>query len=938
VSGSDDAWMLDLFREEAGTQLAALSDGLMALEAATLQRPVLETLMRAAHSMKGAARIAGLEPLVKLTHAIEDIFVAALAGQCDVDATAIDLLLGMVDFLVEVSNDPASLDGHGKQLPALLAQLQALRSGRLQSASAATTEVPKPDPSASAPPNASSRVTPGAPTAPIDIADLSLLELFREEADGQLTALTDGLMALESASNPRVVLETLMRAAHSLKGAARIIGLDSLVKLTHATEDLFVAALADKIRIDSAAVDVLLGIVDHIADVASGDLARTTARAQQLPDTLQSLAALRAGQLPVSVTAASATSSAAAGAAAPSAEAETSNPSMSVGTAARPSTAVPARSIRMTAATLERLTVLAAEAVLEAERFELMMEQARLGRGPLRNLQSALGRLRDVLGAGSIATPSEQAAAQRQLQAAQASFDALRALQSGRDDALEAYARRMSALARKLSRESLASRMLPFGTLLRGFPRLVRDVSRDLGKQCRLEIHGEKTLIDREILEQLDAPLNHLVRNGLDHGLEMPSSRLAAGKPAEGRLEIAAAHRFGRLQVTVRDDGLGIDIERLRRKIVERSLESQDTASRLSAEELHEFLFLPGFSTASQVTELSGRGVGLDAVRTQVKEAGGNVILASTPGLGTSFTLELPVTRALTRALVVLVGEDRYALAVVEVERALRIEHSALQDLQGRPGFAYEGATVPLVSAADLLEVPGGEQPAGAPCVVLLRTGDQRIGVAVDAFDGERSFVVRPLDGRLGKVAHVAAASTDEHGHVVLILDAAEVARTAAARALAGLKESTATTPAAPTLFDDAAASTKQAPRKRILVVDDSVTIRQARRQVLEAQGYAVDAAVDGMEGWSALRLGSYDLVLSDLDMPRMNGVELVRRIRADARLAALPVVIVSYRDREEDRRQGLEAGANHYLTKGGLQDAALFEVIGRLIGPQAPP
>ena len=924
MSGSDDAWMLELFREEAATQLAALSDGLMALEAATQRRPVLDTLMRAAHSMKGAARIAGLDPLVKLTHAMEDLFVAALAEQCEVDSTGIDLLLGMVDFLVEVAKEPQSLGERSAQLPGMLAQLQALRAGTLKAA-APTAPVAPAAPSVTSASSVSPAPGAGAaPPAPVDIADLSMLELFGEEAQTQLAALTDGLMALESAPEPHVVLETLMRAAHSLKGAARIIGLDSLVKLTHATEDLFVAALADAVRIDSAAVDVLLGIVDHIADVASADPARVAARAQQLPDTLQRLAALRAGQVP-------APAAAAAGPAAPPA-APADRPAPAEGA---PAATASARSIRMTAATLERLTGLAAESVLEAERLELLMEQAQLGRGPLRELQSSLSRLREALGAGSTNAQDALTAAHRHLDAALTSFDALRTLQSGLDEDFEAYARRMNALARKLSRESLASRMLPFGTLLRGFPRLVRDVCRDLGKQCRLEIRGEKTLIDREILEQLDAPLNHMVRNGLDHGLEMPQQRLAAGKPAEGRLEIAATHRFGRLQVTVRDDGRGIDTERLRSKVIERGLETPEMAARLSPEELREFLFLPGFSTASQVTELSGRGVGLDAVRTQIKEAGGSVILASEPGAGSTFTLELPVTRALTRALVALVGGDRYALAVVEIERALSVERSALGQAQGRPVFVHEGGTVPLVAAAEVLEVPGDEQTADTMCAVLLRAGDQRVGLVVDGFDGERSFVVRPLDARLGEVAHVAAASTDEQGRVVLILDVAEVARSAAARVSADLPA--AGLRATPSSAADAAGSSR-ASRKRILVVDDSVTIRQARRQTLEARGYAVDVAVDGMEGWSAVRLGAYDLVLSDVDMPRMNGIELVRRIRAEARLAGLPVVIVSYKDREEDRRQGLEAGANHYLTKGGLQDTALFEVVARLIGEAVPP
>lgn len=927
-SGNDE--LMDLFREEAVIHLAAMTDSLVALESAADRRSVLNDLMRAAHSMKGAARIVGLDPLVKLAHAVEDLFVASLRDEFVVDAPAVDVFLEIVDFLTAVSADPEVLRARTGEVPSLLERLEVLRRGEV--ASPAT-------PAAPVAPQAPMSVPAPAATEtalPSSLADMSLLELFREEAGSQLAALTDGLMALESTAQPRVVLEVLMRSAHSLKGAARIVGIDPLVKLTHVTEDLFVAALADTVAIGPGTIDILLGVVDHITDVASGDEQRVAKRLAELPELLQILTGLRAGgQPPVR-------SAPVASLPAPTAEAitaavgrtaiPTTAPAAEVAQAASPAvpgkggaqkpSAAPSRSVRMTTESLERLTSLAAESVVESERLEMLVDDARDLHDVQRDLQSVLFALREGLeGGGSSAV--DAVAVRAGVEAALATFASLQERRAARETALEDYSRRSAMLARKLSRESVASRMMPFESILRGFPRLVRDVCRELGKRCRLEIRGEATLIDREVLEQLDAPLNHMVRNALDHGLEMPDVRAAAGKPAEGRLEIEAFHRAGRLQVIVRDDGRGINPENLRRSIVERGLESQENASVLSAAELYEFLFLPGFSTAKQVTELSGRGVGLDAVRTQIQGAGGSVILRSTPGAGTSFNLELPVTRSVTRALVVLIGGERYALPIANVERALVVESESLESIEGRRYFMHEGTSVALVPATEILDLPDPSHPPGKGLrVLLLMEGERRYGLVVDSFEGERSFVVRRLDQRFGEVPDVAAISTDERGGVVLILDVAELVRSMDALITGGR------------LLRVAGASAEATVRrKRILVVDDSLTVRQAEKQMLENQGYTVDVAVDGVEGWSAVRLTRYDLVVSDVDMPRMNGIELVKRIRADQRLQGLPVVIVSYKDREEDRIRGLEAGATHYLAKAGFQDSTLVTVVRDLIG-----
>lgn len=750
-----------------------------------------------------------------------------------------------------------------------------------------------------------------------DLSDFSLLELFREEAETQLATLASGLVALESATDPKPVLDELMRAAHSIKGAARIVGIDQLVKLAHAGEDLFVAVQRGTLTLDAGAIDVLLRSVDAIAAVARGESVPDT----EIDTLLAQLARVRAGEaLPAAANAAPPP---------PDAPASTAIDTEPEPDPVPPEPQAPASdgtprpradtSIRMTAEAIERLTALAAESVVESGRLEQLVERF----GEARAQQDTLARQLDALHVMLDRQATREQIADA-LAATTRQFERCRQLLDARDQQLEHYSRRTTALANRLSRETLASRMRPFGSILRGYPRLVRDLARDLGKRCRLELRGESTRVDREILDLLDAPLNHLVRNAMDHGLEPEQVRAACGKPPEGHLTLNAYHHSGRLRVVVSDDGRGIDTAALRDTVVARRLATQEAATALPEAELLEFLFLPGFSTAARVTELSGRGVGLDAVRTMIQQAGGSIAIRTTKGTGTEFDIELPVTRAVLRTLVVDIGGARHALPLARLEHVLMLEAGAVRTVEGRPCFAWRGEDVALVHASVILESTATAGFADRFGVAVLRDGNHVWGLVVDGFHGEQRLVVRPLDPRFGHVPDVAAISTDETGAIVFILDVDALLRSIDALISGGR------------LLRPLARSAQSAKRQaqRILVVDDSLTVRQAQRQLLQNAGYAVDVAVDGVEGWSAVRLVDYDLVVSDVDMPRLNGIELVRRIRADGTRSHLPIVIVSYKDRDEDRLAGLEAGANHFIAKRDFHDNELLQVVHDLIGP----
>jgi two-component system sensor histidine kinase and response regulator WspE len=483
------------------------------------------------------------------------------------------------------------------------------------------------------------------------------------------------------------------------------------------------------------------------------------------------------------------------------------------------------------------------------------------------------------------------------------------------------HAARAEELNTRLYREVIASRMRPFSDGLHGLARTVRDMARSLGKQARLEVVGESTDVDRDVLEKLESPLSHLIRNAVDHGLEPTDERTAAGKPPGGTVRVEARHRAGMLSVTISDDGRGVDLDKLRKKVGERGLSSPELVQRMNEAELLEFLFLPGFSTAGNVTEYSGRGVGLDVVQDAVRRVGGSVRISTRASEGTSFHLQLPITLSVIRAVVVEVGGEPYAFPHTRIDRLLRVPRESVHSLEHRQFVAVDRQNVGLVLAGQLLDVPADPPKNNDMPVVLLSDVSGIYGLVVDAFRGEQDLVVRPLDPRLGKVPNLSAAAVLDDGEPVLLLDVEDLVRSMDTFIQTGALRRCE--------VRDIGAVRK----KRVLVVDDSITVREVERQLLLHQGYEVTVAVDGMDGWNQVRGGKFDLVVSDVDMPRMSGLQLVQAIRADDRLKHLPVVIVSYKEREEDRLRGLEVGANHYLTKSSFHDNRFVQAVQDLIG-----
>ncbi len=756
----------------------------------------------------------------------------------------------------------------------------------------------------------------------------SMLELFKLEAEAHCAALNEGLLALEKTPGDRAVVEPLMRAAHSIKGAARIVGLDVIVSLAHAMEECFLAAKDGREVLTSARVDQLLQAVDVLGEVralAEPDLAAWT---QAHAGRLAALAAQLKSPPPA------ASSPAAPPAPTAPAPHAAHPPDAPTSPAAPAAPATIPGSVRVAASVLNRMLFLAGESTVEAARLQSLRTLLAGLKARERTLDTTVQTLREHLRSERGGRPGAfERGHDRESERSRASFEALAAAAAGVQAALgdqsalfdEAF-RRLEELSGNLYTEVLRSRMRPFSEGVSMFPRMVRDIARQLGKNVELRIQGEAVEVDRETLQKLESPLTHMIRNSLDHGVETPAERSAAGKPPAATITLSARHQSGSLVIEVRDDGRGIDPEAVRRKVVERRMVDPETAGQLTQAELLEFLFLPGFSTKQSATELSGRGVGLDIVQSAVREVSGAVSLDTELGRGVRFTIRLPVTRSVIRAAVVRIAGELYAVPLARLDRIVRVPAAEVRPVQGRMQFTLEDRSIGLVHAA---EVIGGHvlpHQGDTLSALIIGAGDDRCGLLVDQVCGEEDLVVRPLDPRLGAVPHIAAAAIRSDGVPVFVVDIDDLLRS--------LKRSLQGGRLLGVAADHATTAAKE--RQRILVVDDSITVREVQRQLLMRRGYEVDVAVDGREGFSTLRAGRYDLLVTDVDMPRMTGIELIRAVRREAKFAELPIIIVSYKDREEDRRLGLEAGANAYLTKSSFQDDSLIRMVEDLIGAPA--
>lgn len=722
-----------------------------------------------------------------------------------------------------------------------------------------------------------------------------LLATFRVEAAEHLQAIAANLLALERGLSPeqtREVVEATFREVHTLKGAARSVSLTDVEALCRACESILSRMTHDQLALTQSVVSGLEEAVDLVARLVRGD--ETVGSVYQLIERLEQTAAEPT----------------------PEAVAPPRTPMPPVETAVSPAAGPQVSgTIRLATATLDTL-------LLQAE--ELLVPKLAAGQrvGEARDLVEKLARCRSAL----------SRATSPQVVPAEVTND-LRSLEVSARAMLHQLTRDERALAGAvggLQERMRGVRLTTASSVLDLFPRMVRDLARESGKPVEWVAQGTELEVDRKVLEEIKDPLIHLVRNAIDHGIEPPEVRAQAGKPSTGRVGVTfSAIEGNRIEVRVEDDGRGIDPAQVSEAAVRTRLLTSEAAHGLSDEEALALIWRSGLSTNPIITDVSGHGLGLAIVKDRVDRLGGQIRLETRRGSGTTVRMVLPASIATFRGLLVRAGGQSFLIPTQAVERAIRVAASEIEHIEGREAIRWNGRALSLARLSDLLDLaphPSLQAPGSSlqlptpvrrqPCVVA-RVGEESVGLLVEEIEGEREVLVKELTAPLVRVRNVAGAGLLGTGRIALILRPADLLKSARRNPR-------------PAALASMAPETKRQPL--ILVVDDSITTRTMEKNLLETAGYQVRVAVDGVEAWTLLKTEAFDLVVSDVDMPRLDGLDLTAKIRADRKMADVPVVLVTALESREDKERGIEVGANAYLVKSSFDQTNLLEIIRRLV------
>jgi chemotaxis protein histidine kinase CheA len=727
----------------------------------------------------------------------------------------------------------------------------------------------------------------------------ALVAMFRDGARQALSGLDRDLVSLEKSPGDSELGARVLRAVHTLKGDSKIAGFPLANRVAHRAEDVLVRARENGFELSAPAADLVLEGFDLVRKAI-----------EQEPGSHEHEAEVEAYSARVDALLQAAARAAPPAPCAPAPSAQAAAPAPSQAQSQAPAAAAPAQ----TPAAPAQAAAAPAPAAPAPARSEPAEDFVRIGAQQLASLTSLSGSLSlrqqqlerilvDVEGWIAGQPQGDAGAQQKRAGAALAS--------RARTESFE-----LKLLLQRLQEEVEQMRLRRIGELFERFPRAVRDLARALGKEVRLELDGAEVTVDKQVLDQLDKVVLHLVRNSVDHGLEKPEERLAAGKPREGVLTLAARPVGGRVELTVSDDGRGLDPAKLRQVAVRRGLLDEAAAGALSEAEAMRLVFRAGFSTRDQVSEYSGRGVGLDVVQRQVEDLGGAVTCQSALGQGSSFTLTLPVSLALTHVLIVELGEELYALPATEVRGVARVDPSSVEPAGAGRSVRIGEERHPLASLAVLLDRPKLDS-RGALQLVVLESAGRTLALEVSRIAGQRQTVTRALDPLLSGLRLIAGSVELEGGLRALQLSVPELLRLAAA----GVSAAHANP-----------GSARAEARKRVLIVDDSSFARDMLRYVLGRLGYAVSEARNGEEGWSQLLARPPDLVMTDLDMPVLDGFSLIERIRELPQLRDLPVVVLSTRGADADKRRAMQAGANAYLVKSSFEEAEISRTLRQLL------
>ena len=721
-----------------------------------------------------------------------------------------------------------------------------------------------------------------------------LLASFRVEAQERLGVLADGLANWREEGASRESIESLFREVHSLKGAARAVGLLPIEQLCHAWESLLGAVRGGTLELTQMRVELCRYALRVVQKLHAGQPVDAEEQAQLVED-LEAAGRGAAVTLPEYV------------AATPAAPAEPGTLRVSAG--------------RLDALLFHSESLL--QHKLEARAHARLLGEHRAACEPQRGHRllagGALQRLRESAQALPTASQDALKALLDHLDWSQAQMDRLHFEAIHLEKAGKHLSQSLAQLSESLSEELQSVLLLAGSSLVEGLPAMVQDLASQAGKRVTLQVRGASLQVDKRILDELRSPLTHLLRNAVDHGLETPGQRTACGKPEVGLIQLELIQESAdRFELRVQDDGRGLDLAQLKARAVTAGMLSEEQAQALSAAEAGKLVFTSGLSTSALLTDLSGRGLGMAIVQESVERIGGRIELESEPGQGVCIHLHLPLNLSTFRAVIVRNAERTFAVPALAVERCLRLSADAVKNQENRPTLVFEGEVLPVWALADVLGLTSQTRGDGYLTLLLLKVRGTRFVLLVEELLGDQEITVKNLGRQLLRVRNLLGATVLGDGQLVPILHPGDLYRSALATTASALVQAPADGP--------------DVRSQRLLIAEDSFTSRGLLKAILEGAGYQVATANDGLEAWNALKQGPFDLLVSDVEMPRMDGFSLTSRIRADRELTQLPVVLVTALHSAEDRARGLQAGANAYLVKSGFEQDSLLDAIRRLI------
>lgn len=772
------------------------------------------------------------------------------------------------------------------------------------------------------------------------IEDEELRSLYKTASAGHLQTIEAGLIYLEKHPKDSTRLEELLRATHSLKGDSRMLGVGDVETLTHQIEDILGAVKRGEQMLSSNLCDRLYKGIDAIRKLAHEAVTGDPANVQVFYVLADLMGAMETG----------------AEVASPPPE-----PSSTINSEAPPSelTAELLQALTQQLETVETgqesVTPEPSESVtvegyhidtirVEAQKLDALLTQAsELNITKLR-IDEQTTEIEEILAlweewnrefvASRVALGELERhyndiplqSVQKFYNLAEQRLERLGALVNHLRNAAHEDTARLETISNELESGIQTLRLLPLSNLFSLFPRMVRDLSRQQQKEINLRIEGGDIPVDKQILEEMKDPLIHIIRNAIDHGIELPAERASFGKPRTATIRLKGYRTASAISIEVIDDGRGLDLESIKRTALRRGIRTEQELATMSATDLQELIFASGFSTRAQVTEISGRGVGLDVVRANIERLKGTIQVESTPGRGCGFRFKLSTTLATTYVLIAAINQHAYAIPIESVQTTLLVSPQDIFAIEGNQTITLDGQPVSLVWLADLLELPV-KAPASPTAVdsasktqlscIILQVGHERLGLLVDAVLDQQDIVIKPQSKLLKRVRNVSGATILGTGEVCIVLNPQDLIKS-----VHQVSESSAIQE----LIEQSKA------KQSVLLVDDSIPVRTQLKRILEGAGYEVTTAVDGLDGFNKLRTGQFDAVVSDVEMPNLDGFSFTAKIRQLKEYSELPIVLVTTLAKDEDKRRGIEVGADAYITKGTFDQKELLDTLRRFI------